>query len=264
MNREDLLIPDNIKNITTLIELRWSINIHGYDIVSKILKVDIDKLELIKKINTKDFTINIKELLNNNLSIEDIKLKLNNPPYYKKIYEDDFIDDYFEFDYIDEDHKKALDKNKKLISKLNKARKKFLDIGTNKIKRRLNKLGENDDIALAIRIALEIEDKNIQAKKNYGKYRTKIYNEKYNYIIKLIEIFKKHPNWPYGIEIVSGIETNSIIYFEIPGVEQISWHLMLYKENEFPIYNTPWDGKENSTLYKIANKIKQDYNNIIY
>ena len=47
-------------------------------------------------------------------------------------------------------------------------------------------------------------------------------------------------------------------------MEQISWHLTLYRKDKFPIYNTPWDKKENSTLYKIGNKIKQDYKDIIY
>jgi hypothetical protein len=56
-------------------------------------------------------------------------------------------------------------KNNELIYQLQSSRENFCGIGTNKIKRRLNKLSKTDIIAKSIRLLLEIEDCNIQAKK---------------------------------------------------------------------------------------------------
>ena len=65
----------------------------------------------------------------------------------------------------------ALYKNSLLVEDLEDLRTDALGIGTNKIKRRLNKLAKEDNIAKIIRLMIEIEDVNILAKKYYGKYR---------------------------------------------------------------------------------------------
>jgi len=145
-------------------------------------------------------------------------------------------------------------RNQQLSHTLMKKRKDFATIGTNKAKRRLNKLSTNDDLAKALRIALEIEDKNILAKDAYGEYRNKIYNVKHKLILDLIEIFNNNP-WEYGIEKSDNYSASHVIYFEIPGCEQISWHFNAPKDVDFPKYNKKWDKKINSSLHKIENAV---------
>jgi hypothetical protein len=60
------------------------------------------------------------------------------------------------------------EKNENLICDLKKKRDEFAGIGTNKAKRRLNKLASTSLIAKAVRLALEVDDKSISAKKSYG------------------------------------------------------------------------------------------------
>jgi hypothetical protein len=158
------------------------------------------------------------------------------------------------WDDYDFEYKKAIIKNERLIQDLEDFRKNMLGLGTNKIKRRLNKLSKNNTIAKAIRLALEIEDKNISAKKyrGYDKY----YESKYKLILELIDLFNQE-NWIYGKQKSDGIDTDYIIYFEIPGCEQISWHVNFDDPDSILDYNKNWDGKINSTLYKIADSIKR-------
>lgn len=161
--------------------------------------------------------------------------------------------------YISKEHKKALIKNENLVGQLNNARKNALGIGTNKIKRRLNLLSKENQIALALRIALEIEDKNILAKKSYGKYKSKIYETKKILINNLIDVFVSN-GWCFGKHISDGIETNHIIYFEIPNCEQISFHTDL--EKSVPDYNKMWDGKISSTIPKLLDAIVTNFPDI--
>lgn len=141
----------------------------------------------------------------------------------------------------------ALDKNFELIFDLQYKRRHFAGIGTNKAKRRLNKLALDNPIAKAVRVALEIEDKNISAKDSWGKYQQRIYDVKTKLIFDLVSLFQQE-NWIYGVQPVDG-PTSHVIYFEVPGCEQISWHITT--EHILPAYNKKWDGKENSTLDKL-------------
>lgn len=145
--------------------------------------------------------------------------------------------------------RKALNKNYNLNKSLDVKRKTFAEIGTNKSKRRLNKLKEYP-ICQAVRLALEIEDNNIRAKKYYGDYKEKYYKNKDNLIKKLCELFE-YNNWEYGIIKKSDYFTSHIIFFEIPNCEQISWHINLDHTEIYPTYNKEWDNKENSTLDKL-------------
>jgi len=174
------------------------------------------------------------------------------------------MDTSYYMDELSEEHLKAIEKNQNLIADLYDARKNFLNLGTNKVKRRLNKLAVSDPIAHAVRLALECEDKNIQAKEARGRFKSKIYDNKFGIIMKLVEVFQTN-NWIYGIEKQEDYKTNSIIYFEIPGMEQISWHTNLFPNTikTLPLYNKSWDGKINSTLQKIGDKIKNDYKDIL-
>jgi hypothetical protein len=65
---------------------------------------------------------------------------------------------------VEEAKQKARQKNNKLKEQLEHYRDNICGIGTNKLKRRLNRLAKTNDLAKAVRIALEIEDVNVQAK----------------------------------------------------------------------------------------------------
>ena len=57
MVKKDFKSVDSFSKIQTLMHLRWYINIHGFELTSENLHVDIDKLRLIKKINISDSTV---------------------------------------------------------------------------------------------------------------------------------------------------------------------------------------------------------------
>jgi hypothetical protein len=157
----------------------------------------------------------------------------------------------------------AIRKNEQLIKQLEDNRKSMLGIGTNKIKRRLNSLAENDIVAKGLRLLLETEDINIIAKKQRHRYKDKSYAKKFVYIHQLIDLFKEN-GWLYGRHESNVYETNYIIFFELPGTKQISFHSNLKNPKDIPIYEKEWDGLVNSTLNKISEKIKNDYPQIIY
>jgi hypothetical protein len=177
----------------------------------------------------------------------------------KKI-EKPFNDEYFyEDDFNNAGYYKALEKNNNLIADLEDIRTTALGIGTNKLKRRLNKLTENDNIALALRLAFEAEDKSVQAKKSFGKYRSKIYDIKREIINQLVQLFKDN-NWIFGQKISNVRETSQIIFFEIPNCEQISFHSDV--NSYVPEYIPEWDGKINSTFGKLLDCIIKRYPDI--
>jgi hypothetical protein len=142
------------------------------------------------------------------------------------------------------------EKNDNLIYDLQKKRKEFAGIGTNKAKRRLNKLASTSLIAKAVRLSLEVEDKSISAKKSYGEYRERIYKQKNILIMELCELFKEI-GWNYGIQKSEVLPTSHVVYFEIPNCEQISWHFTPENEEDFSPYRGEWDKKPNSTLDKL-------------
>lgn len=158
----------------------------------------------------------------------------------------------------------AINKNLDLICDLSERRDNFASIGTNKAKRRLNKLSDKIPLALAIRMSLEIEDKNICAKKYFGEWRDKIYQEKSDLISGLISLSHKN-NWIYGIQRSDVINTTHVIYFEFPGCEQISWHYSPQNSSSLPKYSKKWDGKINSTLNKLEKVVVEllKQNNLI-
>lgn len=115
-------------------------------------------------------------------------------------------------------------------------------------------------IAKLYRIALEVEDKSIQAKKSYGKYKEQIYNQKTTLICELIELCDLH-NIPYGMQKSDNNLTSCIVFFELPNCEQISFHTTI-NNKKLPTYNKPWDGEINSTLPKILDAIVKTFPNI--
>lgn len=150
-------------------------------------------------------------------------------------------------DYILEDRETfqaAKEKNRQLVENLLFARKNFCDgIGTNAAKRRLNRIAETELTAYLIRLAIEIEDHNILAKRYYGtRFQVIHYRKKFELIAGLCDLCR-------DCKIVYG-ERDNVIYFELPGCEQISWHIM-EPIRGVPPYRAAWDQKRNSTLFKL-------------
>lgn len=141
-------------------------------------------------------------------------------------------------------------------------RNNMCGIGTRKLKLFLNKkLKEGDLNAQIFRIALEIEDYNIQAKKAYGEYKDKIYYSKECAILALIEIFRDN-GLCYGYQKSDSYSTKNVIFFELPNTEQISFHINADLPNYVPLYDKEWDGKINSTLDKIEDGLLKTYEKI--
>lgn len=147
-------------------------------------------------------------------------------------------------------------RNLERVRPLNIARHHFCGVGTRRTKLALNKLAKVSKYAKALRIALEVEDKNLTAKKYYGgdiggySYSQVAYFAKNQGILQLIEICNSQ-GWMYGVQKAGVFGASHVIYFDFPGVEQISWHFTPQTDHEFPIYPGIWDGKENSTLRKL-------------
>lgn len=215
--------------------------------------------------NSIDFTDFVEHLKNND-SRKICNKKLRE---YKEIgthikveKNDNWTENEYWDDYLGDDYYKAVSKNEDLIGQLQYLRTNALGIGTNKIKRRLNKLAKESSLAKALRLAIEIEDVNILAKKSYGTYKDKNYNKKSELIFELVDLFDKN-NWVYGIHKNKGRETNAIIFFEIPNTEQISFHIYLHSRN-IQTYSKKWDGKENSTYPKLIDSVNSNFSEIIY
>lgn len=145
-----------------------------------------------------------------------------------------------------------------LIDSLSFYRTEALGIGTNKIKRRLNKLIETNHIVKIIRTLIDVEDCNISAKKySYSKYKNEYYNKKQSLISDLIILYKEH-NYIYGRQKSDAIGIKDVIFFELPNSSvQVSFHTNL-KENDVPEYTKCWDRKINSTMDKIFKYIKDN------
>lgn len=201
------------------------------------------------------------------------------------------------------------------IGTLIQARTQFAGIGTRKAKLALNKLAKADEYARALRVALEIEDVNLTAKRYFGgdcggyTYADINYLKKAEHIEGLIEICKSQ-GWVFGVHGTGVVEQaqngpsgredcsrcngsgtcdygrdddwsepepgyvsslypcnkcggsgkskdaiqrrqqqTHIIYFDIPGVGQLSWHYS--PKQPLPAYPGRWDGDEGSTLPKL-------------
>lgn len=151
-------------------------------------------------------------------------------------------------------------KNAQLIEQLYDMRQNMCGIGTRRVKLFLNsRIKKNDILAKLYRLALEIEDNNIQAKDNFY-YSLYYYQKKENLIAEMVQICKNN-KYIFGIQESDVKAANAIIYFELPYCEQISFHCNI-KDNikaSYPPYNKEWDRKINSTLYKLENPILNQY-----
>jgi hypothetical protein len=223
----------NVGKIEYLYELRHACNLFSYNYVAKKTGISVERI--ISLYNS--YVHGSKDL--------GKFIKISNDEFLEliDIYEKESLDYQQHIEEVNE-------KNEQLVCDLKKKREQFAGIGTNKAKRRLNKLAITNSVAKAVRLALEIEDKSISAKGCYGMYRDRIYKKKGELILSLSELFNKE-QWVYGIQKSEVPPTSHVIYFEIPNCEQISWHFTPESESNLPEYMSKWDNKSNSTLEKL-------------
>ena len=133
-----------------------------------------------------------------------------------------------------------IQKNTDLVYQLGMVRSEFCGVGTRRVKLMLNKkIKENREGKLPkiLRLLIETEDENIQAKQNWY-YKDNHYFYKGQFIGKLIDLYKQ-TDYVFGT--------------------QISFHASLCNINEIPIYEKEWDEQVNSTLPKLSTFIEENY-----
>lgn len=223
-----------IKHATHLYELRHYCNVFGLDEVSRELHADANRVERLYRSDCHG-SVRLKSFL-----------RTSSDEKFLRLLEEFEKENRRRIDTIDE----VIEKNEQLVEDLREKRNSFAGIGTNKVKRRLNKIGISHLVARAVRTALEIEDKNISAKNSYGEYKDKIYKKKAQLIIELCKLFKDQ-GWVYGLHKSTVKDTSHVIYFEIPGCRQLSWHFTPEKPDDYPVYMSEWDREQGSTLTKL-------------
>lgn len=214
-------------------------------------------IERKQKYNLEFFIANISLLQKHSrtkITQEEIQIKLDT--YYDGKMKQQ--EDYKEAKEREKKRLEAQEKNEKLIAELEALRANAMGIGTNKLKRRLNKLAEGNVDAKICRLALEIEDVSTQAKAARGEYKDKKYYKKTLLIDELVELYSQ-TDYHYGIEWKDGRETNSIIYFDLPNAVQISFHTTWGKETPIKEYGKEWDGLVNATFKKIINFLEENF-----
>ena len=172
------------------------------------------------------------------------------------------VDIPFDLDQLRHDIAKA--KNERLITQLRHGRVEMCGIGTRRIKLLLNRLSKaGDEMAGVYRLALELEDVNIQAKDSYGKYRMKKYDLKEKMLRELIKVCKTN-GFVYGYQPCQGVrEVRRILYFELPGTGQISFHCSIM-DSSIPKYEKEWNGLHCHTWVAIEQAISTRYAKEIY
>lgn len=168
---------------------------------------------------------------------------------------------------------KAEAKNYELLCSLEEKQKTFCNgCGIRKIKTRLTKLVKSGNpLAKALRLLLETETVNIKAKADDINYIPKsrfmhtvkemLYYQKENLLTDIITICKEN-QYTYGYQKTDNYSAQYIVYFEIPGTQQISYHTNL-DVTGIPLYEKEWDGLENSTLGKLEESIARNFPDIV-
>lgn len=138
----------------------------------------------------------------------------------------------------------------------------FCSIGFRRTKLLLNSDKKTDIVVYALRLALDIEIWNIKAKKN-KKTEKYYYKKKHSGIRELIKISKEQ-GWTYGYHHVNDMsvsEIKHVIYFEIPGCDQLSYHITFREKElkEIPEYLAEWDGLGCSIFSKLEKAITERY-----
>ena len=151
-------------------------------------------------------------------------------------------------------------KNRRLSEQLDDKRENMCGVGTRRLKLFLNRLVKKGDVvAKGYRLALETEDVNIVAKRQVYPYKEKYYDKKQALLIELAD-FCEAQGWVYGCQSIQGHGVDAVIYFELPDMEQISFHTHISGFNRaLPVYSKPWIGKEQHTLIAIEQAIMSRY-----
>ncbi|MBR0083305.1 MAG: hypothetical protein IJP93_04405 [Bacteroidales bacterium] len=123
---------------------------------------------------------------------------------------------------------------------------------------------EGDKVAEIFRSALNLEDANILAKKYRGStYSDHYYDEKEDLLVNLIGLCREGEDILYGYQYTDDdyAYINAVMYFDLPGCEQISFHCHLEtaEAETLPKYPKEWDGQRNSTLPKLEKAILARY-----
>lgn len=149
--------------------------------------------------------------------------------------------------------------HKARMLQLAQMRYEFCGIGTKRTKLFLNKISQTDPMAKLLRILLEAEDFNVKAKFT-NKVQDLYYYYKRKYIREAIAICKDN-NITYGLQPSNVDTTSHIIFFDLPGDRQISFHNTFSEEEiaSIPVYEKEWDRKESSTLPKLQATINSLY-----
>lgn len=232
--------PKNTQAVTDVSMLRHYINCWGW---TKALKRHVNPL-------TYDQVVEIVDLCKGSTSIKSLKKDYDN-----------IIKEANDIRIAQAEREMN---NYILIEQLHSVRNNFCGLDTRNIKLMLNKIGKTDPVALAIRYLLEAEDYNIKAKESYGEYRDKNYEKKSEFVEKALDVCLEN-NFKCGWQDSDLPNISHVVYFDIPGVEQISFHQDLSSEylERCPEYDSEWDSLVNSTLLKIEKAIKEKYSDYI-
>lgn len=134
-------------------------------------------------------------------------------------------------------------------------------IGQRRVKLFLNAcIKAGDEVAQMFRLALEAEGVNLNAKKALKKYHSDYhaYDKKEECLRQLSDMCKRM-SVVYGIQASTAPAARYVVYYELPGCEQVSFHTNEPQAAGWPKYDGAWDGKKCSTLGKLENAIWQRY-----
>jgi len=265
--------------------------------VAKALKISYNKFRYLWKFETGNFPLdyiknNIDEILAKHISeIEEYKkrrkekreqqelkkqaVKVTITTNYNNFDYDDYYDEDDYYPSYNESKYEAELKNLELVCDYESFKKNMCNgLGQRKIKFFLNKkIKEGDMAADLYRIALEIENTNINAKKyrntRHVSYKDILYAEKEELLKQLLKKCEEYNKINenkicYGWQHANNYSTNMLLYFELPDTEQISFHCNLSKKDigeSTPEYKKVWDEKVNSTLFKLEDAILKRYGN---
>ena len=134
-------------------------------------------------------------------------------------------------------------------------------IGQRRVKLFLNAcIKAGDEVAQMYRLALEAEGVNLNAKKALKKYHSDYhaYDKKEECLRQLSDMCKRM-SVVFGIQASTAPAARYVVYYELPGCEQVSFHTNEPEAAGWPKYDGAWDGKKCSTLGKLENAIWQRY-----
>jgi hypothetical protein len=136
-------------------------------------------------------------------------------------------------------------------------------IGQRRIKLFLNACIKNgDEVAQMYRLALEVESVNLNAKKALKKYHSDYHSyDKKEACLRQLSDKCKQMSVVFGIQASTAPAARYVVYYELPGCEQISFHTNEPEAAGWPHYDGKWDGKKCSTLGKLEEAIWKRYEN---